>query len=38
MIRYLNHFLIPERTQKVEDFICELSEAEVILIDWIEIY
>lgn len=38
MIRYLSHFLIPERTEKVENLICELSKAEVINIDWIEIY
>lgn len=38
LIKYLSHFLIPERGEKVEDIICELSEAEVINIEWIEIY
>lgn len=38
MIRYLNHFFIPERGEKVESLICELNEAEIINIKWIEIY
>lgn len=38
MIRYLKHFLFPERIDKVESFIMELAEAEVIDFDWLEIY
>ena len=35
---YLQHFLIPERNEILEDLICELDREEFIDADCIEIY
>ena len=35
---YLQHFLIPERTEIIEDLLCELDKEGFINTDWIEIY
>lgn len=35
---YLQHFLIPERNQILEDLICELDHEGFINVDWVEIY
>lgn len=35
---YLQHFLIPERNEILEDLICELDKEGFINTDWIEIY
>lgn len=35
---YLQHFLIPERNEILEDLICELDHEGFINTDWIEIY
>lgn len=35
---YLQHFLIPERNEVIEELICELDKRGIIDIEWIEIY
>lgn len=35
---YLQHFLIPERNQLLEDLICELDHEGFLNVDWVEIY
>lgn len=35
---YLQHLLIPERTNIIETLICELADEGTINPDWIEIY
>lgn len=35
---YLQHFLIPERNEILEDLICDLDKEGLIDTDWIEIY
>lgn len=35
---YLQHFLIPERNEILEDLICDLDKEGTINTDWIEIY
>lgn len=35
---YLQHFMIPERNEILENLICELDKEGTINIDWIEIY
>ena len=35
---YLQHFLIPERNEILEDLILDLDKEGFIDIDWIEIY
>lgn len=36
--RHLQHFLIPERDEVIEELICELDKRGIIDIEWIEIY
>ena len=35
---YLQHFLIPDRTDIIEELICELDHEGFIDTNWIEIY
>ena len=38
IVRYVSHYLIPERSAILEDLICELANEGIIIADWIEIY
>jgi len=35
---YLQHYLIPERNEIIEDLICDIAKEGFINADWIEIY